>query len=482
MPRSRGTETEGSGRCDALEGAAQGRSDLIRDRLNLRVLQDLHGGVGVHGANHGVAVLDRNGDVAGQQDADLGHCLQCPVGRRRVAGPEYEIGLHVDTELLFEFRLDVDLGEHPEPFRGELLSAPSNGLVERQLSHDLERDASGADSLSVFVVHGDMSITNSRRAPSPPPQALLAYGMRYPFHTVDVFTDHPFGGNPLAVLPDATGLSPAQMQAVAREFNYSETTFVLPPERAGCDRRVRIFTPAAELPFAGHPTVGTAFVLALLGEFTPGQGEVRDIAFEEGAGQVPVRLRWKDGLPRGAELTAPQPFRETTEELEARALSECLELDEGDLLVGDGDPAVISCGLPFLLVRIGSLAAIQRAHLRMDAWQKHLSGREAARMLYLYCAQATGEGVDAHVRLFAPAQGVAEDPATGSAATALGGYLAAHRAETTGTFRWTLEQGLEIGRPSRLQVAADKKDGVVTAVRCGGACVAISEGTISMPG
>jgi len=305
--------------------------------------------------------------------------------------------------------------------------------------------------------------------------------MRYPFHTVDVFTEQPFGGNPLAVLPDARGLEAEQMQRVAREFNYSETTFVLPAELPDCDRRVRIFTPTTELPFAGHPTLGTAFVLALLGEFTPGQGEVRDIMFEEGAGRVPVRLRWKDGSPRSVELTAPQAFRQTAEDLEASALAECLGLEEGDLLIGNGEPALISCGLAFLLVRIGSLAAIQRARLHLDAWQRHLKGREAARMLYLYCNQAEGEGVDAHVRLFAPAEGVAEDPATGSAATALGGYLAVHRPERSGSFRWSLEQGLEIARPSRLEIAADKRDGVVTAVRCRGACAAVSQGTISLP-
>jgi trans-2,3-dihydro-3-hydroxyanthranilate isomerase len=312
------------------------------------------------------------------------------------------------------------------------------------------------------------------------PLSLLAYGMRYPFHTVDVFTDRPFGGNPLAVLPDARDLSTQQMQSVAREFNYSESTFVLPPEDPAHDFQVRIFTPGSELPFAGHPTIGTAFVLALAGEIEP-NGAERDVVFGEGAGAVAVRVLWADGRPLAAQLTAPQRYRESTVDLSVDTIASCLSLEAEEIALGANRPVVISCGLPFLLVPIRSLESIQRARLRMSAWEDHLATREATRHVYLYAPHALGESVDGHVRLFAPGEGVPEDPATGSAATALAGFLASRRHEPDGTFRWRIEQGLEIGRPSRLEIEAEKRAGIVATLRCQGGCVAVTEGMIEIP-
>lgn len=305
--------------------------------------------------------------------------------------------------------------------------------------------------------------------------------MQVPFHTVDVFTDRVFSGNPLAVIPDASGLTGAQMQRIAREFNYSESTFVSSPsEDSSADRRVRIFTPISEIPFAGHPTIGTACVLGLREEIDIETDGSR-VVFEEGAGPVPVRVRAGSDGRLWAQLTAPQKYHERPVDLDVEALARCVGLERSDLRVDAGEPVSISCGLPFLLVRIRSLAAIRRAHLRADLWQHHLSSHEEARDLYLYCEEAEGEDVQGHVRLFAPGEGVAEDPATGSAATALAGYLGSRREERDGTFRWLIEQGLEIGRPSRLEVEAERREGTVTALRCAGYCVPVSEGTLTVP-
>lgn len=305
--------------------------------------------------------------------------------------------------------------------------------------------------------------------------------MRVPFHTVDVFTRRAFSGNPLAVIPDASGLTGAQMQRIAREFNYSESTFVSSsPEGSSADRRVRIFTPISEIPFAGHPTIGTACVLALRREIEAETGGSR-VVFEEGAGPVPVQVRTDADGQLWAQLTAPQKYQEQSVDLDVEALAQCIGLERSDLRVDTGEPVSISCGLPFLLVRIRSLAAIRRAHLRADLWQRHLASYEQARDLYLYCDEAEGEDVQGHVRLFAPGEGVAEDPATGSAATALAGYLGSRREERDGTFRWVIEQGLEIGRPSRLEVEAERREGAVTALRCAGHCVPVSEGALSVP-
>ena len=303
--------------------------------------------------------------------------------------------------------------------------------------------------------------------------------MDYRFATADVFTDRPFGGNQLAVIPEATGLDDAQMLSIAREFNYSETVFVLPPADASNTRRLRIYTPAEEIPFAGHPTVGTAFVLASLGEITLEGAETR-IVFEEKIGPVPVLIRAVDGKPVFTQLSVaklpeigpPPPSR--------NVLAEILSLQPNDFLGGTTAAQGVSCGLPVLLVPLRDRETVTRARIRMDRFEETVAHYWAPNVM-VFSRDAEGEGVDVHARVFVPELSVPEDPATGSAAAALGGYLAARESYADGTRRWIIEQGIEMGRPSRIEVEADKAGGKVSAVRVGGASVMMSRGTMSVP-
>jgi trans-2,3-dihydro-3-hydroxyanthranilate isomerase len=302
--------------------------------------------------------------------------------------------------------------------------------------------------------------------------------MRYRFVTADVFTDKIFGGNPLAVLPDADGLDDRQMQSVAREFNLSETVFVLPPDDPAHSKRLRIFTPAQELPFAGHPTVGSALVLAGLGALSLA-GARTAITFEEGAGPVPVTIRAEGGRPVSAELTAPRA-PEVRPAPEPASLAAMLGLTAADLRTDRGLPAFASCGLPFLIVELGDAAALGRA--RLDPARAHALLADAwSQAVYLVTRDPAGLEVDFRARMFAPAAGVGEDPATGSAAAAFGGWLGRHEAPDDGTARYRVAQGIEIGRPSRLEIEVETRAGQVATVRVGGSAVVVSEGTIEVP-
>jgi trans-2,3-dihydro-3-hydroxyanthranilate isomerase len=302
--------------------------------------------------------------------------------------------------------------------------------------------------------------------------------MRYRFVTADVFTDRIFGGNPLAVLPEADGLDQHQMQSVAREFNLSETVFVLPPEDAAHARRLRIFTPAQEIPFAGHPTVGSALILAGLGAIELA-GESTAITFEEGAGPVPVTIHAAGGRPLSAQLTAPRP-PEVRPGPEPAALAATLSLTTADLRTDTGLPAFASCGFPFLIVEVRDAAALGRARLDHARWRDLLADAWSG-AVYVITRDPDGLDVDFRVRMFAPGAGVSEDPATGGAAAALGGWLGLHEAPADGTARCRLAQGIEIGRPSRLEIEIEKRAGQVAAVRVGGSAVLVSEGTIEVP-
>jgi trans-2,3-dihydro-3-hydroxyanthranilate isomerase len=304
-----------------------------------------------------------------------------------------------------------------------------------------------------------------------------------------VFTDQQFGGNQLAVILDARGMSDAEMLAVTREFNYSETTFVLPPERGGACR-VRIFTPGAEVPFAGHPTVGTAHVLVATGAVRV-DGTEGMVVLEEQVGDVPVRVRLPHASPvgGGVEPTFAQlSVASLPEEREApsrEALAAALSLAPDDILDGPYAPRTASCGLPFVLVPLASHGAVQRARVRHEAWERALPPDAWSRELMVFAMGAPDEasaraGVDVHARVFVPGLSVPEDPATGSANAALAGFLAARTPRLDGTLRWVVAQGIEMGRPSRLELEADKRGGEITAVRVGGSAVVVSEGTLRL--
>ena len=298
--------------------------------------------------------------------------------------------------------------------------------------------------------------------------------MRYPFYTCDVFTASRFGGNQLAVLPEAQGLTDRQMQQVAREFNFSETTFVFPPEQ-GHARRVRIFTPVTEVPFAGHPNVGTAFVLATSGAFGPIEAPLT-VTFEETAGLVPITISRRDGAI-WCELTAPQRLSLGTV-VSAESLAAAITLAPGDVVTTTHRPQIASVGLPFLMAELRDRSALERARINLPGFDALAAEGVQPPDVHLYVR--TGDEFDIRARMFAPFDGVPEDPATGSANCALGGLLAHHASERDGTFTWRIAQGVEMGRPSLLEARAEKRGGEVVSTGAGGASVMVSKGEIEV--
>ena len=297
--------------------------------------------------------------------------------------------------------------------------------------------------------------------------------MQYRYFICDVFTDTRFGGNPLAVLPAATGLSDRQMQQIAREFNFSETTFVFPAQQ-GHTRNVRIFTPTIEVPFAGHPNVGTAFVLATAGELGAIDAEIR-VTFEEKAGLVPIAIqRRKDSF--WCELAAPQPLS-LGKTVSAAELAAAVSLAPDDIVTRTHPPHVASVGLPFLMAEVRDRAALALARPHMSGLDA-LVARGVTPDIHLYAHSQ--DQFSLRTRMFAPLDGVPEDPATGSANCALAWLLALKSPESSGSFRWRIAQGVEMGRPSLIDARSQKRDGVVLGAWIGGSSVLVSEGVLQV--
>jgi len=291
--------------------------------------------------------------------------------------------------------------------------------------------------------------------------------MSHRFVLVDVFTEEAFGGNQLAVFLDATGISDRRMQAYARELNFSETTFVLPPRKPGHTHRVRIFTPTMEVPFAGHPNIGTAVALAA-------SGQAGNLVFEEDVGTV--RIATEAGGNRGfAELTLERKAEVRPCDIPPERLAEMLSLPKDR--VGARPAFFASVGLPFLVVPLADREAVAAAKLH-PVWETLLPPGSWSRDVYIV-ARNFSPGGRLKARMFAPADGVPEDPATGSAAAALAGSLAAALPEADGEFDWTVEQGAEIGRPSLISATAVKRAGQVVAIRVGGSAVIVGEGAFN---
>jgi len=301
--------------------------------------------------------------------------------------------------------------------------------------------------------------------------------MKLNFVTVDVFTDRQFGGNPLAVITDAQGLSGEQMQAIAAEFNLAETTFVLPPKDPAHAAEVRIFTPKAEVPFAGHPNVGTAFVLARAGT-TDGRPVTGDrLVFEEKAGLVAMDIVREGAVVVATRLAAPVPLS-LGEEIDPALVAEACSLKPEDLRLDVHPPRVASCGVPLLFAELKSREVLRRAAPRADVFARHLP-RDRIVGIHLYLQARDGE-IDVQTRMFAPEHGIPEDPATGAANVALIGVLAHHRPEADITLAKTIGQGFDMGRPSVLQACAEKKDGKVVATYIGGRCKPMMSGVIEL--
>jgi trans-2,3-dihydro-3-hydroxyanthranilate isomerase len=302
--------------------------------------------------------------------------------------------------------------------------------------------------------------------------------MTFHFITADVFTDRAFGGNQLAVFPDANGIDPKLMPDIAREFNFSETTFVLSPANPAHAARVRIFTPGGELPFAGHPTVGTAHVLAATGAIRL-TGDLTKIVFEEEVGPVSVTIRANGGKPVFAQLTAAKRPEVGPPAPSPERLARMLSLGPESLRSGAFVPQSVSCGVPFLFVPLVDRRAVAAARIKLDLWEEALGGYVTSKV-FVFAEDGERPGSDVRARMFAPGIGVPEDPATGGAVVGLAGYLAARDPRRDGTLRWVVEQGFEMGRPSILEAEADKKDGLVTATRVGGSTVIVTTGEMTL--
>jgi trans-2,3-dihydro-3-hydroxyanthranilate isomerase len=302
---------------------------------------------------------------------------------------------------------------------------------------------------------------------------------RLHYHLVDVFTDRAFGGNPLAVVTNGRGLLEETMQAVAKEFNLSETTFVLPPDDPRHDWRVRIFTPSSELPMAGHPTVGTAFVLARE-HLIPRAERETNVVFEEGVGPVPVRVEFRDGEPSFAEMSQPLPA--FGPRLEDRgAVARMLSLAESDL-EPDLPLEIVSCGVPFLYVPVRDLDAARRARPRVDLIERAAEEHGFPPEVFVFTRETESAFSSVHSRMFAPGIGIMEDPATGAASGPLGCYLVRYGlVKGDPAAELVSEQGIEMGRPSYVRIRIERRGDEITSVKVGGQCHFMGEGFIEIP-
>jgi trans-2,3-dihydro-3-hydroxyanthranilate isomerase len=311
---------------------------------------------------------------------------------------------------------------------------------------------------------------------SDPVQNLLTMARR--FHTLDVFTGQKLAGNPLAVVHDSHGLDTAGMQAIARELNLSETVFVLPPDDPVNTARIRIFTPAYELPFAGHPTVGSAVLLALLRapELVRGTGVV--VALEETIGLIKAEVRQSTGRAARAVFDLPKiPSSPPEPPRDPGLIAEALGLALDDILTDHHCPANASGGVPYTMVPLASLDALARARSApTPAFEAAFGGTShPCCFLYVRTGPATWQ-----TRMFAPLAGILEDPATGSAAAAFAGTLMAFESLADGSHQHVLAQGVEMGRPSEIVLTLQVEGGALRSASIGGEAVIISEGTLHL--
>jgi trans-2,3-dihydro-3-hydroxyanthranilate isomerase len=303
--------------------------------------------------------------------------------------------------------------------------------------------------------------------------------MELDFHTLDVFTDRRFAGNPLAVVHGADALDTAAMQSITREFNLSETVFVLKPDNPTHSAKIRIFTPAAELPFAGHPTVGTAVLLAELraGVLTGDMDSI--VVLEEKIGTVRVGVRLRKDLPAFAEFDAPKLPVEAGPAPDAALLAPAVGLEPSEIGFANHRPTHYSAGVPFTFLPVASLAVLARAEINAARWAQAF-GNSRSGKLSIYCRETIASSSAFHVRVFAPAAGVAEDPATGSAAAAFAGVVHRFDGLRDGSHRQVIEQGFEMGRPSHIALGMEVDGGKLTTVRIGGSAVRVTAGKLQV--
>ena len=301
------------------------------------------------------------------------------------------------------------------------------------------------------------------------------------FYTLDVFTERPYGGNPVAIFPDAPPLSASQMQLVARELNLSETVFVRPATHPDALRQLRIFTPAMELPFAGHPTIGTAQLLVTLGVAGAGDDGSTRFLLEEAAGLVAIEVISENEAPSFTWLTTARLPERGPEPPAPADLAAMLGLAADDILAGPADaPRSYSGGVPYLYIPVRDRGALSRIHVDVGLWREKVAAFWAPHLYAFTGADSNpldGRAVLA-ARMFAPAMGIVEDPATGAGVAGLAGYLW-ERDRRAG--RWLIQQGIEMGRPSALHLELTADGGSLSRVRVGGSAVRMGEGSLRAP-
>lgn len=303
--------------------------------------------------------------------------------------------------------------------------------------------------------------------------------MRLKFFTLDVFTDTALAGNPLAVVLDAADLDTARMQAIAREFNLSETVFVLTPRSPLSTARIRIFTPGRELPFAGHPTVGTA---VLLGELRAPELLAREdiaVALEEEVGLVTCTVRHLPGQAPRASFGLPRLPQEIGAAAPVADIAAALSLSADDIGFDDHVPTLFSAGVGFTFVPLRSRAAVARAKPDPTRWTGVIGPADHANA-FVYCREVAREGSQFHARMFAPEMGIGEDPATGSAVAAFAGVVMRFDRPGEGDHTILVEQGFEMGRPSLITLGLDVADGALASASIGGHAVIVQQGTIDV--
>jgi trans-2,3-dihydro-3-hydroxyanthranilate isomerase len=303
-------------------------------------------------------------------------------------------------------------------------------------------------------------------------------GMPLPYHVLDVFTDTRFSGNPLAVVLDADGLDTQRMQAIARELNLSETVFVLKPQNAAHTARARIFTPASEIPFAGHPTIGTGALLAEIRAPEPAAGDAL-IVLEEQVGIVRIGVRRRPRMPSYAEFDAPKLPAEAGSLAPADRLAAALGLIPAEIGFENHRPTKYTAGMAYAFIPVVSLEAIAKARVAQPHWDEALKG-QGLTGAFLYCRETVHTTSSFHARMFAPDFGVPEDPATGSAATAFAAVVQRFDALPDGAHKRFIEQGYEMARPSLIALSLEVSAGKLAAVRIGGHAVRVAEGRIEV--
>ena len=302
--------------------------------------------------------------------------------------------------------------------------------------------------------------------------------MRKQFYTLDVFTQQRFAGNPLAVVGDADDLDDAQMQAIAREFNLSETVFLQSPRDPVNTARARIFTPTRELPFAGHPTVGTAVLIAALQVADMIRSRDIDIVLEETVGPVRCTVRSRENVVR-AQFDLPKLPERIGAAADDAALACALSLRPEDIGFRGHRPSVWSAGVGFTFVPLASREAVTRARPDMSVWND-VMGPADHPAAFVYCGETVGEGRHVHARMFAPSLGIAEDPATGGAVAAFAGVCMAYENPGDGEHQIVVEQGFAMGRPSLINLGMSVEGGRLVGATIGGAAVIVSEGFIEL--